>query len=135
MQKRHHLRHRNFIDFESLWASSWVGSGGHVGLQDRSKCNVDVEHAKVSKIITPPIRELYFHGSGASQNGSKIDGKSILRAFYVKGLFQYPWETLPEPSWTCLGKDLGKESEIWEANLAPKLESSWHSKTQKKRHV
>ena len=58
------------------------------------------------KIVATPIRKHDFRGPGASQNRSKIDGKSIFRAFYVEVLFEYSLETLPKPSWTFLGRDL-----------------------------
>ena len=65
-----------------------------------------LKRAENVKIVATPIRKHDFWGPGASQNRSKIDGKSILRAFYVEVLFQYPLETLPEPSWARLGRDL-----------------------------
>ena len=83
------------------------------------------------KISFSRQRKRHFGLPRESQNRSKIDEKSDLRACYVEVTFQYPLETLSEPSWTCLGRDLGKKH--MEPKLDPQLEPSWHSKPQRKR--
>ena len=97
----------------TVLGSNWDQNGTNMAPKTDSKSMVFgvqeptyVARAEIVKICTTLKRKPVFWRPGVSQNRTKIDGKSILRAFYVEVLFENPLETLPEPSWARLGRDL-----------------------------
>ena len=72
-----------------------------------------VARAENVKIYTTLKRKPCFDLPRAFEKPSKIDEKSILRAFYVEVFFQHPKKSLSEPSRGPLGEFFNKKVKFW----------------------
>ena len=79
-----------------------------------------VARAENVEICTTLKRKPCFCSPRAFKKPSKIDEKSILRAFYVEVFFQHPKKSLPEPSRGPLGDFLLQKSKILDPQNGPK---------------
>ena len=80
-----------------------------------------VARAENVKNCTTLKRKPCFYLPRAFKKPSKIDEKSILRAFYVEVFFQHPKKSLPEPSRGPLGEFFTKKIKFWTPKRTPKI--------------
>ena len=80
-----------------------------------------VARAENVKICTSLKRKPCFYLPWAFNKPSKINEKSILKAFYVEVFFQHPKKSLSEPSRGPLGEFVNKKIKFWTLKTGPKI--------------